>query len=210
MRIVGVVDDMKYVSMEEAADPMFYAPQAQSGYMRQTAVLKTGGDMSGVAARVRDAIRQHDPLMPLRIEPLAQIISGTLVRQRLGMTLMTIFALGALALAAVGIYGVLSYVFAQREGEVATRMALGATPSDVFWLMVNQGRWLSIAGVGAGVATAYAAGRVVTSRLFEVRAEDPAILAGAVAVVLGITAIAVVLPALRIARVDPSRVLHLD
>lgn len=195
--------------MEEAADPMYYSPQTQSGYTRQTAVLKTGVG-GGVAARVRDAIRQHDPLMPLRIESLAQVVAGTLVRQRLGMTLMTIFALGALGLAAVGIYGVLSYVSSQREGEVATRMALGATPSQVFWLMVSQGRALSILGVVGGVAAAYAAGRVVTSRLFEVRAEDPTILVAAAAIVLAITAMAIALPAFRTSRVDPSRVLHLD
>jgi predicted permease len=208
--IVGVVDDVKYVSMALDADPMYYTPQSQSGYVRQTAVLKTKGDPLSVANGVRDAIHKRDPLMPVKMEPLTSVVAASLVRQRLGLSLMTIFAITALSLAAVGIYGVISYVSSQREAEVATRMALGASPQHVFWLMVGQGRTLSMAGVVAGLAIAYAGGRVVSSRLYEVRALDPLILGGAGAAVLVITAVAVALPARRASRVAPARVLHLD
>jgi predicted permease len=209
-RVVGVVDDVKYASMGVPADPMYYTPQAQAPYLRQTAVLRTEGDPALVGTRVREAIQGRDPLMPIRMEPMTGIVARTLARQRLGMTLMIGFAVAAVGLAAVGIYGVLSYVASQREGEAATRMALGAAPSHVFWLLVREGRWLAVSGAVAGIGLALALGRVAGSRLFEVRASDPLVLAGAVAIVTAITAIGIVLPARRAARVDPARVLRLD
>ena len=126
------------------------------------------------------------------------------------MTLMLLFAVAALALAAVGIYGVIAYASAQRVGEVATRMALGATPSDVFWLLMDQGRLLAIVGTVVGVGVAYAAGKAGSSLLYEVRASDPVILITATAIVLAITALATLFPARRVSRIDPSRVLRLD
>jgi putative ABC transport system permease protein len=209
--VVGVVDDVKYVSMGEAADPAFYMPQPQSVYLRQTVVLRTSlGDPTTIAPTVRAAIRDMDPQIPVDFRSLTDIVSASLSRQRLGMTLMLLFATAALALAAVGIYGVIAYASAQRVGEVATRMALGATPSNVFWLMMRQGRTLAVIGTAVGLAVAYAAGRIVSNRLYEVRASDPLILAAATALVLGITLVAIVFPARRASQVDPSRVLRLD
>jgi ABC-type antimicrobial peptide transport system permease subunit len=126
------------------------------------------------------------------------------------MTLMLLFAIAALALAAVGIYGVIAYASAQRVGEVATRMALGATPGDVFWLLMNQGRLLAVVGTLVGAGVAYAAGRAGSSLLYEVRASDPAILVTAIMIVLAITSVAILLPARRVSRIEPSRVLRLD
>jgi putative ABC transport system permease protein len=126
------------------------------------------------------------------------------------MTLMVLFAVAALALAAVGIYGVIAYASAQRVGEVATRMALGATPSDVFWLLMREGRTLAMAGIVAGLVVAYAAGRAGSSLLYEVRASDPLILFSATALVVGITFLAILIPARRASRVDPSRILRLE
>jgi ABC-type antimicrobial peptide transport system permease subunit len=137
-------------------------------------------------------------------------VSASLRRQRLGMTLMLVFAIAALALAAVGIYGVIAYASAQRVGEVATRMALGATPGDVFWLLMSQGRLLAVVGTVVGVGVAYAAGRAGSSLLYEVRASDPMILVTATTIVLAITSLAILLPARRVSRIEPSRVLRLD
>jgi ABC-type lipoprotein release transport system permease subunit len=115
-----------------------------------------------------------------------------------------------LALAAVGIYGVIAYASAQRIGEVATRMALGATPSDVFWLLMDQGRLLAIVGTVVGVGVAYAAGKAGSSLLYEVRASDPVILVTATAIVLVITSLAILFPARRVSRIEPSRILRLE
>src|SRR5204862_5106984 len=146
----------------------------------------------------------------IKPQSLDQIVSASLSRQRLGTTMMLLFALVALALAAIGIYGVIAYASAEREGEVAIRVALGATPSDVFWLMLNQGRMLAIIGTIAGLAVAYAAGGAGSSLLYEVRASDPMILVSATAIVVAITFAAVALPARRASQVQASRVLRLD
>jgi ABC-type antimicrobial peptide transport system permease subunit len=126
------------------------------------------------------------------------------------MMLMVIFAAVALCLAAIGIYGVIAYASAQRVGEVATRMALGATPAHVFWLITTQGRALSAVGAVLGVAGAFAAGRVISNQLYQVRATDPLTLMSSAVLVLIIASVAIVIPAHRASRISPSRVLRLD
>jgi putative ABC transport system permease protein len=211
LTIVGVADDVKYESIAQPAAPGYYRPEAQSPYFTQTVVINTSlADPGSIGASVRSAVKAFDPLLPIEPRLLTDIVSASLSRQRLGMTLMMLFAGAALALAAVGIYGVISYASSQRMGEVATRMALGATPSSVFWLMMNQGRTLAIVGTVLGVGTAYAAGWAGSSLFYEVRASDPLILLSATALVLGITFLSIVIPARRASHVDPSRVLRLD
>ena len=210
MTIVGVVDDVKYTSLAEVTEPIYYRPEMQMPVWQPTVVVHTAlADPGTLVPSVRAAFATVDPQLVVRVDTLPRIVSSSLTLQRLGMMLMLIFAGTALVLAAIGIYGVISYASAQRVGEVATRMALGATPENVFWLMVNQGRTLSIIGTLLGVAAAFAAGRVVASQLYQVRASDPTILVSAVALVLGITFLAVVAPARRAARVNPAGVLRL-
>jgi putative ABC transport system permease protein len=209
--IVGVVDDVKYVSLAQPADPAYYTPAAQTPYFSQSVVLNTAlANPASLAPAVRSAVKAMDPELPVTPRSLSDIVAASLLRQRLGMTLMLLFAAAALALAGVGIYGVIAYASAQRVGELATRMALGATPSDVFWLLMDQGRLLAIAGTVVGVAVAYAAGRAGSSMLYEVRASDPVILITATAIVLAITSLAILFPARRVSRVEPSRILRLD
>ena len=211
LTIVGVVDDVKYESIAQPAAPGYYRPEAQSPYFTQTVVINTSlADPASISASVRSAVKAFDPLLPIEPRLMTDIVSASLSRQRLGMTLMMLFAGAALALAAVGIYGVISYASSQRMGEVATRMALGATPSSVFWLMMNQGRALAIIGTVVAIGTAYLAGRASSSLLYEVRASDPLILLAATALVVGITFLSIVIPARRASHVDPSRVLRLD
>jgi ABC-type antimicrobial peptide transport system permease subunit len=211
LTVVGVVEDVKYVSLAQAADPAYYTPAAQSPYFAQAVVIETSlADPSSIVAPVRAAMTSMDPQLPITPQPFSDLVSASLRRQRLGMTLMLLFAVAALALAAVGIYGVIAYASAQRVGEVATRMALGATPSDVFWLLMDQGRLLAIVGTVVGVAVSYAAGRAGSSLLYEVRASDPVILITAAVIVLAITALAILFPARRVSRIEPSRILRLD
>ena len=209
--VVGVVDDVKYVSLANAGrSGLLHAADAVA-VLHQAFVVNTSlADPTALAAPVRAAVNGVDPQMPIAPRALSDVVSASISRQRLGMTLMLLFALAALALAAVGIYGVIAYASTQRIGEVATRMALGATPSDAFWLLMNQGRTLAIVGTVAGVAVAYAAGRAGSSLLYEVRASDPLILVSATAIVLGLTFIAILVPARRASRVDPSRILRLE
>ena len=126
------------------------------------------------------------------------------------MTLMLIFGGVAMLLAAVGIYGVVAYAVSQRRGEMATRLALGATPGSVFWLVMKQGGLLALVGTFVGLAVALASGRIVASRVYAIRAADPLVLGGAVALVVAITALATMIPAWRASRLQPSGVLHTE
>jgi len=202
--IVGVVGDVRYRSVAEEAEPSFYVPQGQFPFPRQAVVLATrSADPSAITATVRAEIARIDPQLVVETETVSHLLASTLTRQQLGMTLMLVFGVTALLLAAVGIYGVIAYASAQRIGEIATRLALGSTPGQVFWLLMRRGLWLAGAGIGLGLAAAYAGGRTVAGLVYGIRAADPLVLAAATTVVVLITWIATAIPARRAARIDP-------
>src|SRR5439155_13601598 len=117
-------------SIAEEPEPSFYVPQGQFPFNRHTVVIATGlADPAAIAPSVRSAISQLEPQLAFEVDTVPRLLASTLTRQALGMTLMLIFGGTALALAAVGIYGVIAYASAQRVGEIATRLALGATPA---------------------------------------------------------------------------------
>jgi ABC-type antimicrobial peptide transport system permease subunit len=124
------------------------------------------------------------------------------------MTLMLIFGGVAILLAAVGIYGVVAYAVSERRGEMATRLALGATPGGVFWLVMKQGGTVGLIGTAIGLGIAYLSGQVVASRIYAIRASDPVMLGAAIVIVAAITALATAIPAWRASRLKPSAVLH--
>jgi putative ABC transport system permease protein len=209
--IVGVVDDVRQHSLTDAPEPAYYTPEYQGFPRRQTFVVHTSlADTVPLQTAIRQEVHRFDPQIAVDFQAAPDIVAATLVRQQLGMTLMVLFGLAAVALAAVGIYGVIAYATAERRNEVATRLALGATPANVFWLIMRQGRLLWGSGAVIGVAVAYFSGRVVTSRLYEVRAADPVILGAAAFVVAGIAIMATTIPAYWASRLDPVRVLRPD
>jgi putative ABC transport system permease protein len=210
--IIGIVDDVRQKFLTEAAEPAYYSPSAQfPGVRRQTVAVKTGlSDPTPLEAAIRDEVRQVDPQIAVDFDSASSIVASTIQRQQLGMTLMLVFGLTAVVLAAVGIYGVIAYATAQRRNEVATRLALGATPGHVFWLVLGQGRTLTIIGAAIGIAVAFVAGQIISSRLYEVHASDPTILGFATLLVAGIALVATTIPAYRASRTDPSRVLRSD
>jgi predicted permease len=209
VQIVGVVDDVRQKSLSEAAEPAFYTSSFQFAPRRQAVVIATTlNDSGSLQTAIRDTMRKFDSNMAVEFEPVPEIVATTLRRQELGMMLMLLFGAAAVALAAVGIYGVIAYGASQRKDEVATRLALGATPFDAFLLVVKQGRTLALIGTAIGLAAAYGAGRIVSSRVYEVRASDPAVLGLATAIVVSVALIATIVPAWRVSRIEPSRVLR--
>ena len=209
VQIIGVVDDVRQKSLSEAAEPAFYTSAFQFGTRRQAVVVATTlNDSASLQGAIRDTMRKFDSNMAVEFEPVPEIVATTLRRQELGMMLMLLFGAAAVALAAVGIYGVIAYGASQRKDEVATRLALGATPLDAFLLVVKQGRTLALIGTAIGLAAAYGAGRLVASRVYEVRASDPAILGMSTAIVVAVALIATVVPAWRVSRIEPSKVLR--
>jgi putative ABC transport system permease protein len=202
--IVGIVHDVKYASLNAEPEPAFYLALDQRPMLRQSVIVATSlADPNGIVPALRAEVKRMDPQLALEFESVAAIVASTISRQQLGVDLMLVFGVIALVLAGVGIYGVVAYASAQRRGEVATRIALGAQPGNIFWLIMGQGRTLAAVGSLLGLMTAYSAGRIASSWLYEVRASDPLILTLALVLVLGMTLLAMVIPARRAARLDP-------
>jgi ABC-type antimicrobial peptide transport system permease subunit len=159
---------------------------------------------------VTKVVRRLDPQIVVDLRSLDEEVGALTRRQELGMTLMLLFGVAAVALAAVGIYGVIAYSAAQRRGEMATRLALGASPASVFWLVLRRG--LALAGIGTalGLGATFATGRVVASRLYQVDPTAPALLAAATGIVVLVVALTTLMPAIRAARISPAGVLRPD
>ena len=209
--VIGVVDDVRQKTVSDEAEPAFYAALPQLPLRRQTMVVATSAtDVTSLQSAIRDQVRQVDPQIAVEFELVTELVNGTLRRQQLGMTLMLIFGASAILLAAVGIYGVVAYAVSQRRGEMATRLALGATPASVFLLVMKQGALLALIGTVIGLGVAYLSGRIVASQIYAIRASDPVMLGAAIVLVAGITGIATMIPAWRASRLAPSGVLHTD
>jgi putative ABC transport system permease protein len=203
-RIVGIVADVRYASPALPAEPTYYVPEEQSEPQLQETIIVAprDGNAESRASGILAELRRFDPSMVVTMTPAEQIVVDAEIRPRLGMTLMLLFGATALVLAAVGIYGLLSYVASERVREIATRKALGATEREVFVMMIRAGQRLGIVGVLIGLASAYAGGRLVAGSVFAMRAGDPAVLGGAAAIVACVTALAIVIPAINASRVD--------
>ena len=173
-------------------------------------VAPSSGNPAAAIDPLRNALNSFDPQLVVKFTPATEIVAKTTERQELGMTLMLVFGALALALAAVGIYGVIAYAVEQRRTELATRIALGAPSNQVFFMLLSTGQKLAVGGVVIGLAAAYAGGRVVASYLYAMRAADPIVLLSAGAIVALVTIAATMIPALRASRVDPVRALRAD
>jgi len=207
--IVGVTEDIRQESVKLEAQPAFYVSLTQVPIRRLTMVVATSlSDPAPLLSAIRDTVRKADPQIAVNFEFVRDVVASTISRQQLGMTLMLIFGVVAVLLAAIGIYGVVAYGVSQRRDEMATRLALGATPTSVFWLVMKQGGLLAAIGTVIGLATAYLSGQVVANQVYAVRASDPLMLTAAIVVVGGIAALATMLPAWRASKLSPARALH--
>ena len=205
--IVGVAHDTKVHRLSEPARPYFYVPQAQVyrpeyGY---TVLARTAGDVEQAAASLQRAMASTDPSVPVyNVMPLAEYIGGPLVVQRAAVRLLGILAAIAVLLAAIGLYGVVSYSVTQRTREIGIRLAMGAQPPDVLRIIAGQAVRLMVLGLSVGVASAAVFARIVSSMLFGVSPADAPVYAAATAGMVVIAAAAVAVPALRALRVDPA------
>jgi putative ABC transport system permease protein len=202
--IIGVVGDTKHASLDTDSREMAYWPQPELVYTSMTLVIRTQGDPLGVAAGAREVIRNIDPEQPIgEVNTMAGLLATSVAKSRFSATLLGVFSLVALVMAAVGIYGVMSYSVQQRTHEIGLRMALGAQQSDVLRLVIKQGVLLGLAGVALGLVASFALTRLVVSLLFEVQATDPKTFALVAGGLFLITLLACYIPARRAMRVDP-------
>jgi len=202
--IVGVVGNVHHNGLDATAEPTMYAPYPQDVFSVMWVVARTPGDPLQLAGPVRGVLRDLDPVLTaFTMAPLANVISESVAQPRFTMLLLSLFALVALFLAAVGLFGVLSYMVSQRIPEIGVRMALGAGRGDLLRMVVGHGMRLALAGVAIGVVGALALARTVSAMLFEVTPFDPASYAATAAVLLVTAALACYVPARRALRVDP-------
>jgi putative ABC transport system permease protein len=209
--IVGIIRDERSHGLSAEPPPAVYTPIAQCPFAdgAGTLLIRARGDLAALTPAVRAAIREVDPeLAVFGVEPLATTLAESLARQRFTMLLVTVFAGLTLVLAVVGVYGILSYIVAQRTPEMGIRMALGAAPGDVVRLIVLQGARLALQGLVLGIAGAFVLMRFLQGLLFGVGAADPAIFAAVLALVFAAAVAASWLPARRATRRDPMRILR--
>jgi putative ABC transport system permease protein len=204
--IVGVAADVKNEDMDEEAELAFYRPLRQDPWYTMALVVRAGEDATaaGLAPSVRGEVKALDTGLPVyNVRTMGDVVDEAVSPKRLTMFLLAFFALGALLLAAVGLYAVMSYAVAQRRHEIGIRLALGAQGKDILRLVLSQGLVLTLAGLGLGLVGALMLTRVMASILYSVSATDPLVFGG-VAFVLAIAALlACYLPARRATKVDP-------
>lgn len=209
--IVGVVGDMRYRAIERPADPTFYLPVTQNDerWPFLSFSVWAEGDPAALAPVVRDAIRRADPNQAItRVRTYDTVVDAALAPRRFNTTLVAIFAVTALLLAAIGTYGVLAYAVASRTRELGVRAALGASPADLMRLVLRQGAALATLAIGVGMGASLLSTRALASMLYQVTPRDPATMA-AVAVVLALVAlVATWAPARRAVRVNPMDALR--
>ena len=203
-QIVGIIGDVKNEGLEETSSPEIYLPLRQWPVSQMTVVVTDVHTPEGLTESVRAAVYAVDPNLPLSgVRTLDQIVAKSISQPRFYVTLLGIFAAVALVLAAIGIFGVLSYTVAQRTREIGIRMALGAQEGSVVRLVVRQAMTLVMAGVVVGTAAALLLSQTMTKMLFSVKPTDP-VTFGAVAITLiGVALLACYVPARRATRVDP-------
>ncbi len=203
--IVGVVADIRHAGLDVAPTPEYYIPYEQVSVEDLTAVARTqSAEPGSIAASVREAIRSLDHQQPVyNIRPMVQLIDQSVASRRFNMIMLGAFAVLALLLAGIGIYGVTSYSVAQRTREIGVRIALGAKPRDVLKMVLTHALVLAGVGVALGLLGAIALGRFLVALLFEIKPTDPVTLT-VVSLALGAVAIAACLiPARRATKIDP-------
>ena len=210
--IVGVVGDTKTGSLTGDGGMQIYVPHAQDSHWNfMGLVIRTAGDPATLAATLRREVQALDKDQPVyNVRTMDDVVANSLGTRRVSMQLFAVFACAALLLAALGIYGVMAYSVTQRTQEIGIRMALGAQKSDVLRLVVRQGMTLTLIGVVAGLAGAFALTRVITNLLFGVGASDPATFVGISLLLVAVAFIACYLPARRAARVNVIEALRAE
>ena len=211
VRVVGVVKSVHLYGMREVGRPQAYAPDAVIPYRAITTVIRGTGDPTTLSRSVRAAFQELDPSQPIQeLTTMNEVLNQSLGESRLVVVIISTFAITALLLAAIGIYGVTSAAVTARSREVGIRVALGAQPSEVLALMIRRPAGLIVTGTVIGLAGTMASGTLVSKLLYGVRPTDPVTIGVVTVGLLMIAFVSAYAPATRATRVDPARVLRSD
>jgi predicted permease len=204
IEVVGVAKDVKYNSLDEGKLPGDYLPYSQNVRYLNDLALRYTGDSSAVISAVRQAIHEIDPTLPVSdVMSMNEAVAQSITNQRLVAQLSVFFGMLALFLSCIGIYGLMSYTVARRTSEIGLRMALGATRSNVMWLVLRESLWLVALGLAIGIPATLAANQLVASMLYDFHGKDPLSLIAGAAILLAVAALAGYLPARRASLFDP-------
>jgi len=212
MEIVGVCADTRYMNLRDQPPPQFFLPYVQQSHAGgKVYEIRTQADPLSVVPALRQIVRQIDPdVAMVNVRTQQQQIDATLQDERIFVVLTSGFGLLALALAAVGIYGIMAYSVAQRTNEMGIRLALGATPGQILSMVLREASWLSVSGVAAGAGACLLLCRLVKSMLYGIAANDPLTFSGTAVLLIGVALIASWIPARRAAAVQPIEALRLE
>jgi putative ABC transport system permease protein len=202
--IVGIIGDVKQLGLDSSAKPEVYFPYLQVASPSMSLVVRTASNPLSLAAVVKSQIQMIDKDLPIDdAKTMQQLLAESISGRRFNMLLLTVFAVVALVLAIVGIYGVMSYTVTQRTHEIGIRVAIGAQPRDVFRLVIGQGMMLAMIGLGFGLVGAFGLTRLMTTMLFGVEPTDPATFVSIAVLLTAVALVACYIPGRRAAKVNP-------
>jgi putative ABC transport system permease protein len=207
--VIGIVSDARRKSLDTPPQPAVYLPFTQFVLPYMGAIVRTDRGAGAVASAVKTAVAQVDPDLPVGdVKTMEQIIEDSTGEPRFRSFLIASFAVLALMLAAVGVYGLISFTVTQRVPEIGVRLALGASPRQVFTQVIGQGLKLAVIGVAVGLLASVAATTLVSGLLFNTSATDPIVYGSLAVLLLAMAALACYVPARRAMRVDPMTALR--
>ncbi len=207
--IVGIVGNTRHDGLDEAPRPEIFRPYAQAPMPFMTLVVRSEMEAMALTSAIRQAVMEVDPAQPIyEVHSMDEVLSDSLASRRFSMLVLAVFAAAALLLAAVGLYGVLSFSVAQRSNEIAIRMALGAQVSEVIGRVIKDGFALAAIGLAIGTGGAIALTRLMANMVYGVSARDPLTFAAGILLVTAVALAASWIPALRAGRADPMEVLR--
>jgi len=216
LTVVGIVSDLRYSKLDAVPEPEVYLSYARSGSSEFglfgfTALIRTTGDPLALAPRIRTLVSEIDKTqVPDAVMTLEQALADSIAPRRLNLFLLGMFAIAALVLAVIGIYGVMAYSVTQRMHEIGIRIALGARRADVIRMIVRQGMRVTLVAVGVGLTGALALSRVIEGLLYGVQPRDPLTFVVAAVALTATAVVACWVPALRAARADPTIALRYE
>jgi predicted permease len=211
IEIVGVTADVRFLSLDKAAEPEMYRPLAQTFMFPMAFVVRTSGNTAQVAAGVRQAAFAVDPTIPVaELQPLTSLIASSLGRPRLLAMLLSVFAAAGLFLGVIGVYGVVAYRVRQQQREFGIRLALGAGPERIVQSVLRQGGLYALAGLAIGLPAAFALTRLMQSVVFGVTTHDPMTFTALPIAVAVTIVVACSIPARRAARIDPATTMRAE